>query len=761
MSSRPSTPRHLAGPGPTLALEGAVLALMAATAVGFLRLFATTDVLGPLLVAVVASQAIAMAGRRLRLPTAVTALVSLAVLAVVVANRAAPETTVRFLPTRATGPALAEVARTGLEAFDELRAPVPDLEPFVLGAVVALWLATSLTDWGAVRLRLPFESVLPAGGLFVFATILGDDRHLVLSTLAFAAAVALYAVVQRTASQAQRSTWLAVERARGLRTIARSGLALGAVALLAGLAVGPRLPGADAEELWTWRGRGDGTRVVVSPYVTIESRLAQQADTELFRVTATEPAYWRTAGLDVYADGVWQVRGSFSRQSGRLPGAETGAGTVSVVQQTFELGALAEIWLPAAYAPARIIEAEGAIRWNEGTGTLSIDRDRTDNTGLAYTIESTVPRFTVEELRAADPTVPGSIAEEFLPLPDDLTPRVLQTAVEVTAGQPTRYDQLRALQDWFLREFEYRVDLPPRQGDPIGQFLDERVGFCQQFAGTFALMARALGAPARVAVGFTWGEPDPDAPGTYVVTGRHAHAWPEVWFEGLGWVPFEPTPGRGAPGAEGWTGRQVAQDSDTVPDPATSAGATPGAAAPVAPSPEGMFPEDFLADPGSTGGGTGAGEGGDGGVPVPPAPVLAVFGLTGSWLVGVPLIDGLLRARRRARARTPAERVALAWRRASEELALLGLSRRPAETRLEFSERVAADRRIRDDAPLRLAQLATTARYHPAAVDGSAAREADLSVRRLAERAHRAVPRWRRYGRQVDPRRRLTGRTTA
>ncbi len=69
-------------------------------------------------------------------------------------------------------------------------------------------------------------------------------------------------------------------------------------------------------------------------------------------------------------------------------------------------------------------------------------------------------------------------------------------------------------------------------------------------------MARSLGIPARVAVGFTHGVA---ANGSFTVLGKNAHAWPEVWFDQLGWVAFEPTPGRGAPGAEDYTG--VAPDA--------------------------------------------------------------------------------------------------------------------------------------------------------------------------------------------------------
>src|SRR5690606_14327556 len=102
---------------------------------------------------------------------------------------------------------------------------------------------------------------------------------------------------------------------------------------------------------------------------------------------------------------------------------------------------------------------------------------------------------------------------------------------------------------------EYSTDIDSGHStDALVDFLDSRRGYCEQFAGTFAAMARTLGIPARVAVGFTPGDPDPAVADTFVVRGRHAHAWPEVWFPQVGWVPFEPTPGRGMPGATDYTG---------------------------------------------------------------------------------------------------------------------------------------------------------------------------------------------------------------
>lgn len=120
--------------------------------------------------------------------------------------------------------------------------------------------------------------------------------------------------------------------------------------------------------------------------------------------------------------------------------------------------------------------------------------------------------------------------------------RVLDLAREVTAESGSRYEQAVALQS-YLRdgtEFTYDTSVDPTGGDAISTFLDDREGYCVQFATTMVVMARALDIPARMAVGFLSGSMTDQ--GTYVVQGGDAHAWPELWFPGEGWVRFEPTP---------------------------------------------------------------------------------------------------------------------------------------------------------------------------------------------------------------------------
>ena len=269
------------------------------------------------------------------------------------------------------------------------------------------------------------------------------------------------------------------------------------------------------------------------------------------------------------------------------------------------------------------------------------------------------------------------------------------TAEEVTAGAANNYERAVLLQNWFKSKFRYSLEVQPGHGNnAIEGFLRDRVGYCEQFAGTYAAMMRSLGIPARVAVGFTTGK----ATGTgYSVTGRNAHAWPEVWFDGLGWVLFEPTPGRGAPGAESYTGLDPAQDTSTgsegdgqgdQPVPEEPAAAEP----PTGPTTLPPIPEEDAAPA----------------TPIPADPVEPASSDSGNdWILLALLGAAALavaappigRRIRRRSTRSPSEQVANNWERAIDALRLVDVpivsSATPAETALvtvrTFPDRVAAD----------------------------------------------------------------------
>ncbi len=162
-----------------------------------------------------------------------------------------------------------------------------------------------------------------------------------------------------------------------------------------------------------------------------------------------------------------------------------------------------------------------------------------------YSVLSLVPRVGVRELSRSPASYPPQIAATYLQLPVELPHRVTSLALQVTAGGWTPYARAVMIEA-YLRSFTYdlRVAKPPKGRDVVDYFLfDLQRGYCDYFASAMVVMARAVGVPARLAVGYAMGHYDPQA-GAYVVTEKDAHAWPEVYLAGYGWIPFEPTSGR-------------------------------------------------------------------------------------------------------------------------------------------------------------------------------------------------------------------------
>jgi transglutaminase-like putative cysteine protease len=181
--------------------------------------------------------------------------------------------------------------------------------------------------------------------------------------------------------------------------------------------------------------------------------------------------------------------------------------------------------------------------------------------GQRYEVQAAVSSMTVAELREAGTDYPDWVIERYLQLPDTITQRTIDVAGKIAADLDNPYDIAAAVTD-FLRQYEYReiIDAPPVDQDVIDWWLfDYQAGFCQYYASAEVVILRLLGIPSRMAVGFAQGDyvgrdsdrgpiesemtPDDftDQGGIFLVKNREAHAWPEVYFPGYGWVEFEPT----------------------------------------------------------------------------------------------------------------------------------------------------------------------------------------------------------------------------
>ncbi len=281
----------------------------------------------------------------------------------------------------------------------------------------------------------------------------------------------------------------------------------------------------------------------------------RMSDTHIFSViTPSDPPdglrfYWRARVYDTYDDG-W--RSTFSDEDVITPDqndfvypniADDSTQTTSF---SFTIGSpLATllttnqpIWVSR---PARFVYEE----ISDGTVDIALIRATPPlRTGETYTVRSSLNQVTINDLREAGTDYPDWITDRYLQIPDSITPRTLQLAEEIAAGKETPYDISTAITQYLRKNIDYSESVPPIPADQelIDWFLfDIRRGFCNYYASAEIIMLRALGIPARLSVGYAQGEPIEDMSDAYLVRQRDAHAWPEVYFPGIGWVEFEPT----------------------------------------------------------------------------------------------------------------------------------------------------------------------------------------------------------------------------
>lgn len=198
------------------------------------------------------------------------------------------------------------------------------------------------------------------------------------------------------------------------------------------------------------------------------------------------------------------------------------------------------------------------------SGEVARTDPETTVAGMTYDVRHERPQIDVDALRAVDPAgLSDPLTSGYLnvgDLPEASTE--LATQIVESTGVRGAYDTAMAFQEHFRTQFDYSVTVatPPGE-DPLTSFLSEKVGYCEQFAATFALMMNSQGYPTRVTVGFTAGVPSGDG---YVVTSKNAHAWPEVWFgPDYGWIPFEPTPADAANGVNAGPVPQTEPEQET------------------------------------------------------------------------------------------------------------------------------------------------------------------------------------------------------
>ena len=720
--------------------EVALAALTCAAVIGFIRLFVGSSYLWPLLGVAIVCHAVAAVTRRRGIPAPLcAALVAVAALCTMTAWRYHG---IFIVPTPAVFTQMHRDLTAAAKAFRTVTAPAPARPGFVLTLAALVALVSYGGDSLAFRLRARAEAVVPAAGLFLFGAILGGPRDRLAVTGVFAAAALAFVLLHRTSANRQSTHWIKGDTTRDNRGLLRAGAVILAVTSIVGATVASAAPHHDQSPWTRWRGTSDdgGTRITVSPLVDLKDRLTNESNVLLFKVQADQPAYWRLTALDHFSNDTWSSNNSFSNASGGLDHPDQASKTTTLTQQ-FSLQDLAQVWAPAAFQATKI-RGTDKLLYDADSATLIVRRDQASSDGLNYTITSQIPELTSASLSQGSRALGLSNPQRYLQLPDNLPPVVASTASTIVAeaGASSEYQKALALQNYFRNNFAYTTDVSYASSpSAIAAFLVQRQGWCEQFAGSFAAMARTLGIPSRVAVGFTPGRNDPAAKNTYDVYGRQAHAWPEIWFPTEGWVAFEPTPGRGAPNAVQYTGVPYQQDlggSGPSPVPQTLTTTQGGGNVGTTTIPTG--PSGTTGSSGSvrTGtGNTGAGTHHSSTLSSALFLVLLALAVIAAAIGSLVLTRWWLRARRHRAAHTAAERVAVSWQEACDAVSLVTTPPTPMETRLEYAGRAGSAVPATSQALGTLAGMTTAAVWD----DGPPQRETPVEAAEIASRIDQTV----------------------
>ncbi|WP_405536180.1 DUF3488 and transglutaminase-like domain-containing protein [Streptomyces sp. NBC_00075] len=564
------------------------------------------------------------------------------------------------------GPALRAAWAALLDAPHALLStilPAPGEPELLVLPHAVVWTAAAVSAELALRTRAPLLPALPAVLALGFPLVLGADGP----GSAYPAAGAL----------AGATALLVLVRSRSrlpLRAMAVRLPVVAVPALVAAL-LGPHLPGLGAPY--------DLAETVTPPTVRPQatSPLDQVAawmrngDEKVFtvRTSGTAPGNYRLAVLDRYDGTTWTSGAGLTRTGGRVP-AEKDAdpGRTKTLEQRFTVQSLPGIWLPAADRPASVSTPGGtSLSVDPDSGVLSTGE--TVPPGFTYTATSHLPVYDAERLRYAtaadDPARVALPAVDAAGQPIGSVRSFRKIAEQVTQGSTQPYEQAVRLADWLRTA--YRLDpgaLPGHTYRSLEFFLaDGGRGTSEQFAASFAVLARTLGLPTRVAVGFRPGTQT--GAGTWQVRGQDVLAWPEVEFTGVGWVPFHPTPGEAAQGGSVGVSAQEPEEprnagrdttEPTRPSPSTSP-RTPDTAAPAAGGGPGSGPPLWLTVP------------------------LALLLLTTAYVLYALWLPYRRRSRRRGDPDTR-RRVLGAWQQIIERLTEIGLPATGAHTAQEVAD---------------------------------------------------------------------------
>lgn len=456
-----------------------------------------------------------------------------------------PSTLLVMVPTPSTLHAFGSLLKTAQNTIVIEQAPVAASKPVVFLLAGAFGLLVIVADELLERAR----SAVTVGALMlaVFLTpamIAGRTP----SVWMFVVVAALWLVILRSRTRRRTTgSWQA-----RLPVLMVAAAALGVTVVLP-----PVLPDITAVAAKWGKpppsvfGRG------INPILQLGQNLRRNSSTVALTYTTTRatPPYLKVATLRDFTGKTWKPSGTsgkdrFEGQVGLHQDIKAHEDTTKITIRN-----LRSTLLPVPYPAEDVSGLHGT--WLFQRMGQTIKSENSDTHGQVYSVKSLTIQPTAKQMRQLV-TVDGPSLQPFLGLPAKMPAIIADTAQKVTSDADTDYDKALALQS-YLRDgdFTYSTTAPVAHGydgngvDVIAAFLKQKQGYCVHFSSTMAVMARTLGIPSRVAVGYAPGKITGSFHGknVYENTSDDLHAWTELYFQGAGWIGFEPTPGVGSPTA--------------------------------------------------------------------------------------------------------------------------------------------------------------------------------------------------------------------
>lgn len=465
-------------------------------------------------------------------------------------------------PTTNTVKAALQLASESSTVITTHNTPVPAVVPIVFLICAGLGFAALLIDTLAITVAMPATSSL---GLVLILLPAALTTKTGIGTMGFVGAGTGFLLIlgccRWYAPEGKLRTGTA-SIASG--TLSKAAVLGGAVVLL--MSFGTALIPGFSEGSFPQGSRVDGTggTTRLDPMISLgEDLRSQSTQVSLTYLSNTDaPEYLRLSTLEDFTGKAWEPSefpdGLAATLSDLAPAlGPSPAIPVSKTVTKISIASLAGDWLPTPFSATEVQELSGKWLWNPSTQTFKAQDSSTSE--QVYLVRSEMPALTPALLNAATETPSAELDPIYTQLPRNVPKLLSSTAFTVAGSAATPYAKAMALQD-FLRagDFTYSLSTPVAEDydgsgmEVLAKFLEAKAGYCVHFSAAMAVMARELGIPSRIAVGYAPGtrtasvsELDGEKLLGYEATGADAHAWPELYFEGLGWVPFEPTPSRG------------------------------------------------------------------------------------------------------------------------------------------------------------------------------------------------------------------------